>query len=971
MTAKEIKRIMEKETSRVKSLSFHPNKPVVISGHHSGSIRAWDYQMGVCIHEFLDHDGSVRAVLFHPRGDFFVSGGDDKIIRVWSYTERRITNKLKGHEDFVRSLDFHPTKPWILSASDDQTIMVWNMLTGKLLATARGHCHYVMAARFLGEESIVSGSLDQSIRIWDCKGLKEGNKKNSLLPDIVVKQIVDGHDRGINSIAVKDEIFVSGGDDRDIKCWEWTETSVWEKEVMYNHQGPVTGLLCDRKYILSSGEDGLFSIYNTESRKSIECRTEGRYWCVANKGNLYAAGHDSGFEVYLYSEPKIVCVDDEGFFYLKDSKIYFSDFKTEKILFKLKKDMISICSKRPYLLVQYCGRFDVLKEGRVILGEAGEGVLFRNSNGDVELIIRNGDGTYRGGLDSRSRSLLSSSKGRLFRGNDEFFFLVNGRSVAMCFVEGEERSFSVPFNPVKVACSSDRISFIGSNDILIYDLDLNPVNSVNEIVSVVDGFFCEDIFIYATYRHLKYAFEDSGVLKSVEKPIVPFALEGGKTVYFLSDDGIECTDVDFTEIRFKKAVLTGGDVTSLIEEGMMPGLAPLSYLVKQKKGALALPYIKDGKQRFELCLSDMRLDECMEYCMQEGDADMNRRLADAAIRECRVDIAEKCLESIKEWNMLFMLYVCSKNDEKVKRLVDKVDSVTKNMIMMYLEDVEYFGKIGLISRYEDGNERRGMSSEDEECSHTELEASDSLESKLPASKEVLWEEDGHGKAHSLSEDEVFPNLPEMKEEHKAKNLPVDEKSLDENSHYETSEDLGRIIEKGLSLTTEGKFGKAIEAFRAGIVKIATYICGNNAGEAFVEERRKIGSYLSGLGVERIRRKTESPLKNIMMAKYFSELPLEKEHHILASSTAIMVFRKNGNLKQAKELALLLKKEGGNSKVIEKAIEETDPEDDYELPEGVFCHDALEIRPDAKTCLLCFINNANGDICTSCRIGILQ
>ncbi|AEI69237.1 WD40 domain-containing protein [Encephalitozoon hellem ATCC 50504] len=969
MTAKEIKRIMEKETSRVKSLSFHPSKPVIISGHHSGSIRAWDYQMGACIHEFLDHDGSVRAVLFHPRGDFFVSGGDDKVIRVWSYTERRITNRLKGHEDFVRSLDFHPTKPWILSASDDQTIMVWNMLTGKLLATARGHCHYVMAARFLGEETIVSGSLDQSIRIWDCRGLKEGSKKNSLLPDIVIKQIVDGHDRGINTIAVKDQVFVSGGDDRDIKCWEWSDTSVWEKEVMYNHQGPVTGLLCDGKYILSSGEDGLFSVYDTEGRKSVECRTEGRYWCVASKENLYAAGHDSGFEVYLYSEPKIVCVDGEGLFYLRDSKIYFSDFKTEKMLFKVKKDVVSICSKSPYLLVQYYDRFDVLMEGKVILGESGEGALFRNSNGDMELIVKNEDGAFRGDMNSKNRSLLSSSKGRLLKGNDDFFFLVNGRSITMCFVEGEERSFSIPFNPTKVACSNDRISFIGSNDILVYDLDLNPVNSINEIASIVDGFFYEDVFVYATYRHLKYAFEDSGVLKSIEKPIVPFALEEGKVVYFLSDDGIECTDVDLTEIRFKKAVLTGEDVTSLIEEGTMPGLAPLSYLVRQKKGALALPYIRDSRQRFELCLSDARLDECMEYCIEEGDGDMNRRLADTAIRECRVDIAERCLENIKEWNMLFMLYVCSKDNEKIRRLVDKVDSVTKNMIMMYLEDVEYFQRIGVIGKYEGRSEEKEAALEDEECNHMESEASGSLRLKSSASSDALQEYESYEKNSSLPEYE--PSTPRTKEEGMAKDLPFDEKSLDESGRFETSEDLDKIMEKGLSLTTEGKFGRAVEAFLAGIVKIAIYIRDNNASEAFVEERRKIGSYLSGLAVEKIRRKTESPLKNIMMAKYFSELPLEKEHHVLASSTAIMVFRKNGNLKQAKELAVLLKKEGGNSRAIEKATEEVDPEDRYEVPEGVFCHDILEIRPVAKTCLLCFVRSAHGDVCTSCRIGVLQ
>lgn len=984
---REMKKVMSQETPRVKALSFHPSKPVVISGHHSGSIRAWDYQMGVCIHEFLDHDGSVRAVLFHPRGDFFVSGGDDKIIRIWSYTERRITNRLRGHDDFVRSLDFHPTKPWILSASDDQTIMIWNMLTGKLLATARGHCHYVMVARFLGDDLIVSGSLDQSIRIWDCKGLKEGGKKSSLLPDIVIKQIVDGHDRGINAIAVKDDVFVSGGDDRDIKCWEWSDASVWEKEVMYNHQGPVTGLLCDGRYVLSSGEDGLFSIYDTESRKSTERRVEGRYWCVAGKGSLYAAGHDSGFEVYLHSDPRVVCGCEEGFFYLKDSRMYFSDFKTEKVFFKPKKGIISASAKKMHLLVQYAGKFDVLRDGKVILSEPGEGILFKNSDGNVELVIKNEDGAYRGEVESRGRSLLSSSKGKLLEGSDEFFFIVSERSVTMCFVEGGEKTFTVPFKPSKVVCSGARICFMGKRDVAVYDLELNLVNSVSEMAFVVDGFFHEDVFIYATHRHLKYVFDDKGVLKSVDKPITPFALEEGKMVYFVSDDGVECTDVDLAEIRFKKAVRLGEDIVPLIEGGAMPGLAPLSYLVKERKGSVALPYIKDRRQRFELCLSDLRLDECLEYCRETEDADMNRRLAEVAIRECRVDIAERCLEAVKEWNMLFMLYVCSRDDDKIRELAERVDITTRNMIMMYLEDAEYFRGIGVIGKHERSRNGYGEDEkpvkqdktipveEDIECGASgSVNGLDSLECQGSESEGgVSWEEDGYGD-HSEAEDPISLeplSLGEKNDPDDSKGLPVDEKSLREHMHLESDGSVDEMVARGLELTTEGKFGQAVEVLRSGIVKIALHIRDNNAAEAFMAERRKIGAYISGLSVERIRRKTESPLKNIMMAKYFSELPLEKEHHILAGSTAVMVFRKNGNLKQAKELAESLKSEGKCSKIVEKAAREAKAEDKHMVPEGVFCHDILDVATEAKTCLLCFIKSSQGTVCTSCKVGVLQ
>lgn len=1033
--AREVSKVMEQETVRVKSLTFHPNKPIIISGHHNGVIKAWDYQMNVCVHDFLGHDGSVRVVLFHPRGDFFVSGGDDKTIRIWNYTERRITNRLEGHEDYVRSLDFHPTKPWILSASDDQTVMIWNMLTGKLLATARGHCHYVMSAKFLGENLIVSGSLDQTIRIWDCKGLNDTTKKSSLLPDVVVKQIVDGHDRGVNSVCVGDGVFVSGGDDRDVKIWEWSETSCWEKEVVCNHQGPVTGLLCSGRYILSSGEDGLFSVFDVERRKSVHKRVDGRYWCVAERGDFCAAGHDSGFDVYLHVEPKVVCTSNDGLFYLKGSKMYFSDYMTERILYRPKKDIVCICSEGDYLLIQYEDRFEVLDDGKMVFSESGEGVLFSDCDG-VGLILKVAESIYRTRIGSKEKKILSTAKGRLFRGTDDMVLVINEKHVTLCFMDGRERHLSGAFKPLKVRCSNDRIALLGLNDISIYDLNLNSINNVNEMVSVIDGFFYEDVFIYSTYKHLKYVFDDRGVLKSVDKIVVPFSLENNM-LYFLSD-GIECTEVDMTEIKFKKVVTEDKDVAPFIEGGALPGLAPLSYLIKRKKGRVALPYIKDNRQRFELCLSDSRLDECMEYCRIEGDLEMNRRLAEVAIRECRTDIAEECLRSTKEWNMLFMLYVCDRRDDKLREIVNNVDEATKSAIMLYMENKDYFKDIGVVGGAKDGNLRVKQSNRsrnefnllalnDVDKDSTVFKGISVLEDKSPmihgGSRESV--ESVGAFEHESCEDhddyresgEMFSNLshefidnstasslascnseevaseaflaPDCEElcwsGEKSEDVDLDQLSLKEEvipevspindsalaGYTERTSDRKSDIRDGLMFTTQGKFSKAVQMFRNAILDIAFEIKDGKDYKLCTEERRMLGAYISGLLVERARRRIECPMKNIMMVSYFASLPLEKEHRILASSTAIMVLRKHGNFKQAKELANKLQNEAGNVKAVSRALSERDPRDEHILPQGIFCHDVMEIMDRCKTCLLCFVSSSEGDVCTNCEVGTLR
>ncbi|EEQ82216.1 hypothetical protein NCER_101102 [Vairimorpha ceranae BRL01] len=276
MITKNISKLFSQKTTRVKSVDFHPVKPIFIIGLHDGKIQAWDYNSNACIYEFIDSSavekGSIRSIRFHPHGDFFVSCGDDKLIRMWDYTNRKLLKSFKGHSDFIRSVDFHPTKPWIITSSDDQTIKIWNFMTGKCLATATGHSHYVMAAKFLDETTIISGSLDNSIRIWDCKNLL--GKNNKFIPDIFVKQIVQGHDRGINFIEIvyndNETLIISGGDDKEVKIWEY-RTELLERESIMAHQGCVTGATLYQNYIVSVGEDGFFCVFDlkVKNRRNI------------------------------------------------------------------------------------------------------------------------------------------------------------------------------------------------------------------------------------------------------------------------------------------------------------------------------------------------------------------------------------------------------------------------------------------------------------------------------------------------------------------------------------------------------------------------------------------------------------------------------------------------------------------------------------------------------------------------------
>ena len=85
--------------------------------------------------------------------------------KIWPPT----LQQLKGHDDNVVSVAFSPDGSKVVSGSSDETIRVWDASTGaEMLPPLRGHDYSVQSVAFSPDGSkIVSGSDDKTIRVWD------------------------------------------------------------------------------------------------------------------------------------------------------------------------------------------------------------------------------------------------------------------------------------------------------------------------------------------------------------------------------------------------------------------------------------------------------------------------------------------------------------------------------------------------------------------------------------------------------------------------------------------------------------------------------------------------------------------------------------------------------------------------------------------------------------------------------------
>lgn len=115
--------------------------------------------------------------------------------------------KLNGHSHWVSCLlllNLHI----FLSGSYDNTIKIWDIDNNTCIGTLVGHVKYVLSLSIYSNSIVISGSADKTIKMWNVFELK------------CIKTFY-GHSNWVNtSVKLNDSLIVSGSDDNTIKIWD-------------------------------------------------------------------------------------------------------------------------------------------------------------------------------------------------------------------------------------------------------------------------------------------------------------------------------------------------------------------------------------------------------------------------------------------------------------------------------------------------------------------------------------------------------------------------------------------------------------------------------------------------------------------------------------------------------------------------------------------------------------------------------
>jgi len=735
----------ETKSPRVKGLSFHPSRPWLLASLHSGVIQLWDYRTQLLIDRFDEHEGPVRGVCFHSTQPLFVSGGDDFNIKVWNYKMRKCLFTLSKHLDYIRTVQFHEVSPWILSASDDQTILIWNWQSRQCIATLTGHIHYVMCAQFHPKEDyVVSSSLDNTVRVWDISGLRRkwdhsgmqrghgGVGMGSLddpsrqadrmfgQEDVVVKDVLEGHDRGVNWAVFSPSMpyIVSGADDRLIKIWRMNSSDdrVWLVDSLRGHSNNVSCVLYHprQELILSNSEDKSIRVWDVVKRAGIQTyrRDHDRFWILAAhpRLNLFAGGHDGGLVVFkLQRERPAYELAGRRLYFVRGNtlRVYDMDTSREAAVLQLSRSplvkagvtprRLSYNAAESALLLQVDaegGSYELYPVPRDPFAEGGSG----GSTADG----RRGSGTAAVFVARNRFAVLVKSQNKILiknMNNDttktltcpeptrEMFFAGVGRvllqtedKLMLYDVQMSKKLVELPVAKAKfvVWSSSDKdgmAAVVARDSVVVINRRLEQLCSVYETVKIKSAAWDKNgILYYTTLNHIKYCLPngDSGIIRTLDVPVYLTAVRGN-TLYCLDREGKVClVSVDITESMFKLALMQRryGTLIDIVKGSNLIGQAIIAYLQEKGFPEIALHFVEDERTRFQLALQCGNIDIATKAALEINDPAVWAQLGRAALRQGNLQVVEVAYQKTQQFEKLAFLFTICGNNVKLGRMLE-------------------------------------------------------------------------------------------------------------------------------------------------------------------------------------------------------------------------------------------------------------------------------------------------------------
>eukprot|EP00918_Siedleckia_nematoides_P061244 GHVU01133677.1.p1 GENE.GHVU01133677.1~~GHVU01133677.1.p1 ORF type:complete len:323 (+),score=28.30 GHVU01133677.1:2774-3742(+) len=245
--------VMKGHNAAVLELHWSPDGKHIYSCSADKSCAIWDAEVGKRLKKLSDHQEIINSCNCNRRGPkMLVSGGDDGTTKIWDLRVKRCVKTIE-HQYQILSVCFDDTGERVFSGSLDNSVRIFDVRRDAEGGILKGHNESVTGIDLSKDGSyLLSNSMDQSIRVWDVKPYYQGENR--------CIDILRGatHNFEQNLLRVRwnpdDSLCAAGSSDRNAYVWSMAGK---ERRLLYKlpgHAGSVNEVCFHPKEpIIASG----------------------------------------------------------------------------------------------------------------------------------------------------------------------------------------------------------------------------------------------------------------------------------------------------------------------------------------------------------------------------------------------------------------------------------------------------------------------------------------------------------------------------------------------------------------------------------------------------------------------------------------------------------------------------------------------------------------------------------------------
>lgn len=177
-------------SSDMTSLAYSADGQTIVTGGDDGKLKLWNAGNGFCIVTFSEHSGPITAVEFSQNKKILVSSALDGTVRAFDIVRYRNFRTFTSPRPVQFSCVAIDASGELVAAGaqDEFEIFLWSMKLGKLLEVISGHEGPIVSLAFspmATSSTLVSGSWDKSLRVWNCLESSGEHETIEMMHDVV------------------------------------------------------------------------------------------------------------------------------------------------------------------------------------------------------------------------------------------------------------------------------------------------------------------------------------------------------------------------------------------------------------------------------------------------------------------------------------------------------------------------------------------------------------------------------------------------------------------------------------------------------------------------------------------------------------------------------------------------------------------------------------------------------------------